>query len=1086
MALDSKRERSSLVLILSAVVSLLVVAGACVGGAVYYRVVYRPQKWKADASAAFDKKDWRTAKINYSSYLSKFPKDMEALEKYAQCNLNSTTNRVRTLIDAAKAYHLLNVANESHDPVLQHKIFELYRKAEVWPDVEYVADMTLLTTPDDPDALFYKALANEQMNRNEEAIEVYQKLADKEVDRPELYGKLARLLADVNRKESGDELLQKAILKWPEKPELHLEYYGFLLRTGDTDAADLELKKALELGPENVDVLIASGRDALSDRLTDRALEIGKRIVELDPNRGEGYAIVASALQRSGDEESALEVIAGMDPLVRVDSPHLIVSQTELLIGLKRYPEATKAIEEYVGAYPNQLSMKDYFDGRIALAQEDFSEAITKLNIARGNLPTFPNVVYYLAQAYLRYGQRDQAKVHFDAYLRLNPDDQDARLIVLREFPETGTAAEADSLADALIKAEGSGPERLVSSALALFDSAYRKGTMAAAAGRVEQMLREAIRRAPDKAQGYTALADVHAALADFKKAQQSIDAAVAAGVKPTELLLTRASLSLAQGDAESAKQRYDEAAAANTLTLDDYKNWIQLYSARRQPVLSDFVFEMAQNKLPDNDKIAFQIFRAEHLLARNDLENAAKDIDALLSKTVEDAKLKEEIAALKLDLAERQLMSEDKGKIALAAKEIESAYQAEPANIKYKLLKAELLARQENPDLAGAKALFGQVLTGQSGNVAALVGLANVLRISGDLEGAIAQCMQAVQSSTNHGPARLFAAELLIEQLRFSEAQAVLSPVLAKDPGDLRAVRLAITCYLAEGNTAGIEKMLKKVEAAVQGDPIAKERVAEWKGTLTSAKASPESEKQLRAEFEANPESLSNARNLASALARTGRIAEAETILKDYVSRHDTDADAWASLASIYLTLSSSEPSKLEMASTTLSRALLRDAKNPYALHEMIRLKSMQGHSAEALAYCNRYLEFRPGDVDVQYRKAAILAKQRRFDDALQAINLALSASSQAEYLVLRGFIYLDMARYKDALDSFQSALTDIEKPNTMLYCALADAYANIGDLTRAKSYFASAEELEKQGDKGDPIRMGRVRELLQSKEAK
>ena len=73
-----------IVLIVLAV--LIVAAAATAGGAYYYIQVLRPNQALVRAEAAFAAKDWKTAKIEYSTWLSKYPRDVDALLRYADCN----------------------------------------------------------------------------------------------------------------------------------------------------------------------------------------------------------------------------------------------------------------------------------------------------------------------------------------------------------------------------------------------------------------------------------------------------------------------------------------------------------------------------------------------------------------------------------------------------------------------------------------------------------------------------------------------------------------------------------------------------------------------------------------------------------------------------------------------------------------------------------------------------------------------------------------------------------------------------------------------------------------------------------------
>ena len=251
---------------------------------------------------------------------------------------------------------------------------------------------------------------------------------------------LARIAVDESRWEDARDILEKALKRHPDFGainQLLATVYGHFGRTADKQRLISRSYMRFEEAPDpwttelqlqcfDVDKLIAMANKAKQLADYERAEEIYKHAIKLDPNNVNGYVETANLyldLKRFNDANIYLQKAIKVDP----SNPQPYFKSALLLLRAKKRPkEAEKMLLKALSL--NEESNTYYFLAQCKYQQKQYADAIEyckkslELNLARRSAH------YLWGNCSKQLGDIDGAIDHYLEELKNNPDFLDARM----------------------------------------------------------------------------------------------------------------------------------------------------------------------------------------------------------------------------------------------------------------------------------------------------------------------------------------------------------------------------------------------------------------------------------------------------------------------------------------------------------------------------------------------------------------------------------------------------------------------------------------------------------------------------------
>lgn len=1058
---------------------VLVVLGLAGAGGFFLYRQHQTRQWFAEAEAAFEKGDWDTATRRYAFYLNREREDTSALERYAEASLHQEGNRRNGLSQAATAYRqILHFEPERQD--IQQTLFELQKKLGSWHEVHYLAGRMLEKDPGNVELKHEQALALYRLAKRNDAVTAYRALLDEGIAKPEAYLNLARLLRETNLTEQADDALNALAEQRPEDPATYVARSDYFLEGRETDKARQELEKALALAPDDLEVVMLEARLALLTGDDEVSIRAARKAIERDPSQARMYLVLSQALAASGEKEAALDVLRNVDPAVRRDSPELFMQLAEQLINLQQLDEARETIAAFEKTYPDHQSTLSYLEGRVLLVEGNADAAADTLAGVIEQNPAMSPARFFLAVANLLQGKRKDARGHLEIYLKENPNDEGAKRLLAEAMGVQPDPEQLLQAAQAVLGNQEARPDTLVSSALALLASALRQGAVASQVQTIEQLFTRALELNPRETRAYGGLVDTYVAAGMPAKARETLQRAEQAGVPPVELARAKANTDLAEGHPEAAWKAFEETLAAKRPSVEEVRQWSRFFSLREQPDLARRALATAAETLtgePERAELAVEGVSLELRLGED--EAAMRLLGAIESQVAGHPAAERQLQGAKGRLVWRLMEQNDARKIEEARQILMQGPDGNQNDPMLLTLQGIMELRNTPPGFEKAESAFQKALETDGESVAALMGMASVAASRGALSKAMEFATKAAGVAPQSEGIDLWRAELLFRMQRYLEARDLLENVLAELPGSPAALELLVNTYLATNQLREAERTLQRLESRVGPDADRAEIIKTLRGRILLAQGNASgAEGVLRTQLAANPDDFSVVRSLALALAQQNRVGEAETLLRDYVEAHQSDAEAFVALARFYLGMN--DPAKVDAASTALTRALLLDNDFLPALRALVDVQVRRGSPAGILAACDRYLAHDPLNAGVLFAKASALSREpAREQEALGLLDQVIAQERQPEYLALRGMLYLRAKNYAAALSDLRAASMDNPDTSAEFDAALAETYWGLDEKDLARTHYESALEKLPAGGPA-PLWLKRLEEIM------
>ena len=333
--------------------------------------------------------------------------------------------------------------------------------------------------PADYDYLVGRQLELE--GRLDESLAAYQRALDKDPGSAPLHRKVAEMLARAGRPDEAVPYAEQALARAPEDTDLRV-FLGTLHRLRrDVEAAEAVLRRPDGTPIDTDAALLLYGLYADSGRDED-ALRVARWMVRADPTNLRSYFALARAyekLDRHADAEQALRRALVQHPeslavysalargrrqrgdregeiaiyreVLRFQPRHhaTLVALADAYLGLERWDDARRTLEEIERAYPDDLRSIVRL-GYLDLEQNDYEAAAARFEKALADNPEQHEVHYLLGLVQRRAGRLAEAQASFE---RVPPEHErwsDARLQIaaLKERQEDyrGALAEAEAV----------------------------------------------------------------------------------------------------------------------------------------------------------------------------------------------------------------------------------------------------------------------------------------------------------------------------------------------------------------------------------------------------------------------------------------------------------------------------------------------------------------------------------------------------------------------------------------------------------------------------------------------------------------
>lgn len=489
----------------------------------------------------------------------------------------------------------------------------------------------------------------------------------------------------------------------------------------------------------------------------------------------------------------------------------------------------------------------------------------------------------------------------------------------------------------------------------------------------------------------------------DPERAQQWIDAALAAAPETLEVQLAAAQLLLAQGKTAAARAAI---AAAQTRNPEDGRTWsllgdLESRGAAYGAATAAYSRAMALHANPLRD----QLRRGMARLGQADVAGAASDADALLQRAADQPAVQYFAGLVRFQ----------QGQFEAAADALQKA--------------ATATGNRHAPSLV----LLG-ASQAQLGNAALALELAE----------------RAVALAPDYAPAPKLLATLTLQQGQAAAAERLLRPILDAQPDDLDAKNILATSLMLQGRSDEAARLLEAIAGQRQDRADAQLRAGI--GLFAAGNQVP-GLAALRQAAELAPEQAQVNTAVVATLLAARHADEAVATARQFVQRNPSSATAHNLLGAAQLA-----SQRRADARAAFERALQFEPGHADASQNLAAMAIQDGDHAMAKAYLDPALAAHPRNAGLLYRQAELALREGAPDTAGSLLQRALDAAPTA--LPAR----LALARLLIAQDRPGEALTRLaetpaQDPRVLL--TRAEAHLALGQLAAAQQALAQALEL-------------------------
>jgi len=259
----------------------------------------------------------------------------------------------------------LQAALGSDDPEIARRATRVAFAAQAWQQASMAALRWAFLDPGSVAAR--ESAARSMLNIGDYAGAEFQilEILDMMDDSTEAWVRVSNLLARSADPERADAILAQILASRGNVDHAEALYARSQLavRSGNMEQAFELVRRAVELDPERVEFLAWAGRIALNLNLAETGLEYIKRAWQLDPDEHDLALAYADLLTRTGDPDSAREVMKAM-----TQTPDVMLSRILLELAVRQRPAAESLFAEFEEMEFDDLQEKRFYQAQAAEA----------------------------------------------------------------------------------------------------------------------------------------------------------------------------------------------------------------------------------------------------------------------------------------------------------------------------------------------------------------------------------------------------------------------------------------------------------------------------------------------------------------------------------------------------------------------------------------------------------------------------------------------------------------------------------------------------------------------------------------------
>lgn len=802
-----------------------------------------------------------------------------------------------------------------------------------------------------------------------------------------------------------------------DQPELRLEGLPagvkmrlLLLRAvasadqGNTRDALQAIAEARSLDPRAPDSWLAEAPIRIRSRQYPEARVAVDRALELAPKAVDAWLNKASLFHTSG---AVNEALVAYGRVIELDSAHAEarIARAGLLIDLGRHTDAAQDVTALTKAAPNEpravylRALLAEHDGKGEDARKAFRDLTTLIDpVSLDFIRYRPQLLMLNGLAHFGLGENEKAKTYLEAFLRVQAGTPVAKLLAQIYLAES-RVDKAIEVLDAYLKAQPADGQ-----ALMLLGSAYQsKGQHSRAVSLMKRAL-----EARDAPEFRTVLGFSLIRSGQAGNAIPELEAALKLDPGQPQAATALVELYLRSGQSGKA------VALAESMV-------------KRRPASADFYNLLGVAKRQSGDKSARAAFEqaikhdvkhvGAHLnLARLDIASAAYAVaDARLQEVLKFAPNNTEAMYESAVLAERRKQMPD------AQRWLEKAVDVSGNAIRWALALSDFHLRQgnavpaleavkkassrapENPlvlvalakaqlagnDAASARATLSIATRVAAFNAPMQVQIALLQSAAGNLAGAAFSLEKALSDQPADLPAQALMAEVDMRQGELAKAEKRARSILEKHPklaighsllGDIALVRsqgpAALESYRnahrAEPSTDTLLRLFRNLSG--KDDKVALQLAEQWLKT--------------------HPEDMAVLRALADGEARLGDYQSARKSYESILKRVPEDGWALNNLANVLFRMRDSSAIKVAERAASLSPG------NPYIIDTLGWIAFNNGENDRALQLLRDARLRAPDNSEIRYHLATALSKAGRKAEAREELKEALKTMLPYDWL--------------------------------------------------------------------------------------
>jgi putative PEP-CTERM system TPR-repeat lipoprotein len=754
--------------------------------------------------------------------------------------------------------------------------------------------------------------------------------------------------------------LKNALQKEPEHAEARYLLGLASLESGDLASADIELNKALTLGVQTDELFVAVARTLLAKGDTQKLIsDFSTKQLAAPARQAELLALVGVARLAAGQRDQARS--AFKDALSKEPS------NVTATLGLARLAAADQDIEgaqKLVGAALREAPSNyeaHLLKAELLAAQGKDDKATQAYRDAIAALPNHVHARLSLITHLVRLRSFEQANTEVKALEGIAPRDSRtsyAKALVLLQERKYPGAREA--ILEVLKGAPNHVPSLVIAGTAAFHTGAYSEA---------ENHLRKAVGIAPAAVTARRMLAATRLRLGETDLAMKDVKQLLATAGEDASVVVLAGEASMAAGDIAEAARYYEKAKALQPQSpaLQTRLAQIRFAAGDREQGIKEL--ESASSSNPDAYQADLALI-ATYLRQRQ----ADKALEAVktLEKKQPDNPLTHNLRGLALML---------KRDFAGARASYERAVKIRPTYMPAVANLARLDLREKKT--AAARKRYEAVLQKEPNNEQAMLGLAVLLRMSGEKPAEIEKLLKrsVVSNPRSAGPR----VALVKFYLRNRDVKAAVTAAQNADaalPNQPPIVESLAIAQLAAGNQRqAVASFTKLTELLPRSAPaqllLARAQLA--------AKKPDEAIKALRAALVLQPDLESAQRDITSIYVSTGRVDQAVQEAKDLQAKHPDQPFGYALEAQIQVA------QKNWGNAERLYRAALKKFDHPLLVMRSHAVMEAAGKHKEAEAMAQDWMQRHPKDVNVLSYLAERDIAARRFESAAKRYTMAL-----------------------------------------------------------------------------------------------